>query len=138
MNRILLLTGGLLNLMLALFKIAMPHLFRWREAMGSSAASMWTILYAENLGISLLLLFFAYLSIAQWRELLTTSLGRTIMLAICSLWAYRAAAEILLFRIGVDGAWWRFFLFLALVAVYLVPLVAVMTSSSGIKEPGQA
>ena len=60
------------------------------------------------------------------------------MLAICSLWAYRAAAELLLFRIGVEGAWWRFYLFLALATVYLVPFVAVMTGRPGIKEPGQA
>lgn len=28
-----------------------------------------------------------------------------------------------LFKIGVDGAWWRFFLFLAVAVLYLVPLV---------------
>ncbi len=55
MNRILLTSGGLLSFLLALFKIAMPYLFHWREAIGASAASMWATLYAENLGIFLFL-----------------------------------------------------------------------------------
>jgi hypothetical protein len=105
MNRTLLFAGGLLNLALALFKIAMPYLFHWREAMGSSVAGMWAILYGENLGISLLLLFFAYMSIFEWGELLNSRLGKTVTLSISVLWLYRATAEIVLFKIGVDGAW---------------------------------
>lgn len=51
------------------------------------------------------------------------------MLSISVLWAFRAAAEILLFKIGVDGAWWRFFLFLALSLVYLIPLITAVAAS---------
>lgn len=129
MNRILLLAGGLLNLFLALFKIAMPYLFQWREALGASTTSMWHILYGENLGLSLLLLFFAYMSIFQWQDLIATDLGKVVMLSISVLWAFRAAAEILLFKIGVDGAWWRFFVFLALSLVYLIPFITATAAS---------
>ena len=122
MNRILLLAGGLLNFSLAMFKIAMPHLFHWRDAMGSSEAHLWATVYAENLGISLLLLFFAYMSIFQWEGLLKTSLGKTALLSIGSLWILRSIAELVLFRIGVDGAWWRVLLFLTVAAFYLLPL----------------
>jgi hypothetical protein len=129
MNRILLLADGLMNLSLALFKIAMPHLFHWREAMGSGATSMWAILYAENMGISLLLLFFATMSIFQWRELISTGLGKMVRLSISALWVFRAVAEITLFKVGVDGAWWRLILFLALAVVYLAPSVTATLSS---------
>jgi hypothetical protein len=129
MNRILLLAGGLLDLLLAIFKIAMPYLFHWREAMSSKADSMWAILYAENLGISLLLLFFAYMSIFQWQELLKTNVGRTLLLSIGSLWIFRTIAEIALFKIGVDGTWWRVFLFLIVAAFYLLPLRSVIGTS---------
>lgn len=126
MNRIFLLTGGLLNLGLALFKIAMPYIFQWREAMGSSATSMWSTLFAENLAVSLLILFFAFMSIFQWQELLKTGLGKIVMLAITALFVYRAAAEVLLYKIGVDGAWWRVALFLIMALAYLVPLLRAM------------
>ena len=86
--------GGLLNLMLGLFKIMMPHLFHWKEAMGSAQGSMWSTVYAENFGISLVLLFFAYTSIFQWRALLETSLGKPILVS----------AELFLYKIGEDGA----------------------------------
>jgi hypothetical protein len=129
MNRILLLAGGLLNLLFAIFTIAMPHLFHWRDAMGSSGAHMWATVYAENLGISLLLLFFAYISIFQWQQLLKTSVGKALLLSIGSLWTFRTIAEIALFKIGVDGAWWRVFLFLIVAAFYLLPLRSVIGSS---------
>lgn len=134
MHRILLLARGLLNLFLAIFKIAMPYLFHWREALAASTAGMWAILYGENLGLSLLLLFFAYMSIFQWQELITTGLGKTVMLSISVLWAFRSAAEILLFKIGVDGAWWRFFMFLALSLVYLIPLITTPAASSELRN----
>ena len=82
MNRILLLAGGLLNLLLAIFKIAMPHLFHWRDAMGSSEAHMWATVYAENLGISMLLLFFAYMSIFQWRVFLFLTVAACYLLPL--------------------------------------------------------
>src|SRR5512139_1828856 len=129
MNRILLFAGGLLNLALALFKIAMPTLFQWRDALGSSPASMWSTLYSENLAISMLLLFFAYMSIFQWQELLMTGLGKTVLLSIGALWIYRAVVELLVFKIGVDGAWWRFLLFLVIGLVYLIPLLTAATAS---------
>lgn len=122
MNRIFLLAGGVLTLLLAMFKIAMPYLFQWRDAMGLSEAHMWATVYAENLGISLLLLFFAYISVFQWQGLLKTALGKTALLAMGSLWTFRSIAEIAIFKIDVDGAWWRVFLFLAVAACYLLPL----------------
>ncbi len=135
MNRMLLSIGGLLTFLLALFKIAMPNIFHWREAMETSAASMWSTLYAENLGISLLLLFFAYMSIFQWQELLVTGSGRTVMLSICVLWTYRVAAEVLLYKIGVDGEWWRVFLFLAMAVIYLVPLITMLRANPELLKP---
>ncbi len=83
-----------MNLALAAFKIAMPYLFQWRNAMTSSPPSMWSTLFAENLAISMLMLFFAWMSLFQWRELLSTNLGKTVMLSIGVLFIFRAAVEI--------------------------------------------
>src|SRR5512143_1727472 len=80
MNRIFLFAGGLLNLALGCFKIVMPYIFHWRESMGGNPASMWSTLFAENLAISMLMLFFAYMSIFQWQVLLQTGLGKVVML----------------------------------------------------------
>lgn len=134
MNRILLLVGGMLNLVLAVFKIAMPHLFHWKEAMGSGKAFMWSTVYAENLGISLLLLFFAHMSTFQWKELLETGLGRTVMVSIATLWIFRASAEIFLYKIGEDGALWRVFMFLGAALLYLLPFTRVTWSGGVISK----
>jgi hypothetical protein len=132
MHRKLLLAGGLLNLLLAVFKIAMPHLFHWKDALGTGQPFLWFTVYAENLGLSLLLLFFAYMSIFQWKQLLETSLGRTVMCAIGTLWIFRMGAELLLYRPGADGAWWRVFMFLAVAILYLLPAAAI----SGARRAG--
>ncbi len=121
MNRVLLIVGGLLTFLLTAFKIAMPYLFQWKEAMASSPASLWSTLYAENLGISLLLLFFAYMSVFQPGELLKAGLGKTILLCAGALWVFRTVAEVLLFKVGEDGAWWRVLLFAVLALMYLIP-----------------
>jgi hypothetical protein len=130
MNRMFLLAGGLLNLALGCFKAIMPYLFHWREAMGTSTASMWSTLFAENLAISMLMIFFAYMSIFQWRDLLQTSLGKVLMLAISVLFIYRAGVEFLVYQVGVDGAWWRVILFLAMAITYLVPLITAPRAAS--------
>ncbi len=121
MNRVLLIVGGLLTFLLTAFKIAMPYLFQWKEAMDSSPASLWSTLYAENLGISLLLLFFGYMSVFQHGEFLRSALGKTVLLCVGSLWVFRSVAEVVLFKVGQDGAWWRVLLFVALALMYLVP-----------------
>jgi hypothetical protein len=102
----------LLNLLLALFKIAMPHLFHWKEAMGFAEGFMWSTLYTENFGISLLLLFFAYASIFHWRALLEISLGKTVLLFLGSLWVFRTVAEVFQDRrrcrlVACDHVPWR-------------------------------
>jgi hypothetical protein len=84
---------------------------------------MWSTGYAENFGISLLLLFFAYTSIFHWKALLETSLGKTTLLSIGTLWVFRTLAEVFLYRIGADGAWWRVILFLGAAVMYMLPLV---------------
>lgn len=125
MNKRLLFAGGLVTIALALFKVAMPYLFHWKEAMGSSESHMWATVYSENLAISLLLMFFAYISIFRGQELLETGLGNSLLLAIGSLWILRTVAEIVLFKVEVDGAWWRIVLFLGLTLPYLIPLAIV-------------
>jgi hypothetical protein len=105
MNKYLFVTGGICTLLMAIFKIAMPYLFHWQASMNSATAEMWPILYAENLGISLLLLSFACVSIFYWMELISTSLGKAVILSIAGLWVFRATAEVTLFRIGVAGEW---------------------------------
>jgi hypothetical protein len=134
MNRKLLLAGGMLNLLLATFKIGMPYLFHWKEAMGSGEAFMWSTVYAENLGISLLLLFFAYMSIIQWKELLETGLGRTIMFSIATVWVFRSSAEIFIYKIGEDGTWWRVCMFLGAALLYLLPFTRVTWSRGAISK----
>ncbi len=123
MNRYLLMAAGILTFALTIFKIAMPYLFHWQESMGTATPGMWAILYGENLGISILLIFFAYMAIFQGSELVSTAIGRTALLALGALWIYRAVIEILLFKIGVDGAWWRVLLFAILALLNLIPLI---------------
>lgn len=97
MNRILLFMGGLLNLSGPLQdRHALPLPLDGNDGFGRSVHVMWSTVYAENLGISLLLLFFAYMSFFQWRELREIGLGKIVLLSIGTLWVFRTAAEIFL------------------------------------------
>lgn len=122
LRKTLLISGGIANLLFAAFHLAFPALFNWREALAPLPATTWAIFYSAHYTVILFLLVFACLSIRHWRQMLTTQVGRAIGLSIGLLWVWRTAAEMLLFRIGQEGAWWRALLFLALAVLYLAPL----------------
>lgn len=115
--------GGVLHILMAAFHLSFPLLFRWGEDLSAVSSANRAIVYTLHLAVVLVLLFFAFASLVTWRELTTTRLGRSLVLCISLVWLLRATTEIVYFHIGVDGAWWRVLLFLALAGLYLVPFV---------------
>ena len=121
--------GGVGHILFAAFHLFFPVIFGWREALSALSNGNRAILYTLHQAVVLNLLVLAYVSISHWRELMTTGLGRVIVLAICLLWILRTLAEVAFFRIGVDGTWWRVALFPAMVLIYMIPFVNSLRTS---------
>jgi len=123
MNKILLATGGVLQILLAAFHGSFPWLFNWQSDLSSVSNTNRAILYTANLWIILSLAAFAYISLIHWKDLQGTRLGQTLLFSMGLMWVVRAYADIAYFRIGVDGAWWRVALFAGLASCYWIPLL---------------
>jgi hypothetical protein len=122
--RALLIAGGVGHILFAAFHLSFPVIFGWQEALSVLSNVNHAIVYTLHLAVVSNLLVFAYVSIFHWRELMTTGLGKVVTIAICLLWIWRTLAEVVFFRIGVDGAWWRVAVFLVGTLLYLIPFVS--------------
>lgn len=127
--RALLIAGGVGHVLFAAFHFSFPTIFGWREALSALSNANYAIVYTLHLAVVLNLIMFAYISVFHWRELMTTGLGKVITFAICLLWIWRTLAEVVFFRIGADGAWWRVAVFLIITLFYLIPFVSGMRVS---------
>jgi len=87
-----------------------------------------------NLAVALTLLVFGYVSIFHWRDLLATSLGKAMTISVGLFWLVRSAAEILYFRIGVNGSWINVVTFGAIGVVYLILLFPGLRPRAGAQQ----
>lgn len=93
MSRVLLTVGGIVNVLFGLFHVFLGWQIQTVPALQPSRG----LLQALNVGGTLMILFLAYASLFQRREMLSTGLGRaTQVLAILLYWT-RAAEEFVLF-----------------------------------------
>ncbi len=92
-NVLLLKIGGVFHLICALFHIVFPKMFNWNENL-SELSDDKSIIIKQNLHIMniCLLLFWLVFAIVPFffaSELLTTSIGKTILISIIVFWIIR-------------------------------------------------
>jgi len=131
MSKALLIVGGILNALFAVFHLALPSLARWQDTLSTISTDNQAIMYTLNLAVALTLLVFGYVSVFHQRDLLTTGLGKAMTVSVGLFWLVRSAAEILYFRIGVDGSWIGVVIFGAIGIVYLIPLFPGLRPRAG-------
>ena len=89
--------GGLYNLAFALFHLMFWRLFGWKEDLASLARINRAIMQVINLCLTFVFLVFAYISLFHTTELLSTSLGKTLLVLIFIFWVLRAIEQIVFF-----------------------------------------
>ncbi len=123
MSRACLIAGGILQTLMAAFHATFPWLFRWDATLACLANGERAIVYTFQWAMVAVLCLFAYASLFHWRDLTATGLGRALAFTIALVWLLRAFSEVAYYGIGVDGSPVRLALFLAIAALYGVPLV---------------
>jgi hypothetical protein len=93
------LLGGLLNLIFAALHVGLAVEIARMPGVSGHARG---ILHAVNVGLTICILFFAYVSLRHRQELLETRLGRAILLVIALVYLARAAEEVLLFSFDLS------------------------------------
>ena len=125
MSKALLIAGGILNALFAVFHFALPSLAQWQNTLSTISTDSQAVMYTLNLAAAFTLLVFAFVSVFYRHDLLTTNLGKALSISIALFWLVRAVAQILYFRLGVDGSWVGVLIFGAIGFLYLIPLLLI-------------
>lgn len=122
MNKKLILAGGIINLIMAIFHLLFPWLFNWKETLTCLTFDDRSLMYALSFHCTLMIFGFAGISLFLREELLKTKIGKAIMAIIALFYTLRAGEQWVLFKDPLPIALFFFFLCLGIAALYAIPL----------------
>lgn len=119
MSKYLLICGGVINLLLAGFHIAFWKIFNWPESLVSLSPLNQGILQVINIHLAFVILVFAYVSIFCHRELLSTKLGKSIVVSIILFYILRGINQLIFWEIVMPNS--------ALIALFCMLVAGIYT-----------
>lgn len=121
-NESIIISGGLYNLSLTVFHLYFWKLFHWREDLASLSIINRSVMQILNLCLTFVFLIFAYLSLFHITELLTTHLGRSLLLLMAIFWLLRAIEQVYFFGLKNHVSKGFFIFFMLGAVIYIMPL----------------
>lgn len=118
----ILIAGGLFHLGFAVFHLSFWKLFRWKEDLASLSRINRAVMQILNLCLTYVFVVVGVVSIVYRREMVSTGLGRGLLVAIAVFWFLRLVEQIIFF--GLRGRRTSIFSVLCFIGglVYLLPL----------------
>lgn len=123
MTTTLVLAGGFYSLFFALFHLGFWKIFKWKDALAKLDLTNGAILQILNLCLTFFFLLMAYLSFFQTKELISTTLGKTLLGAFSLFWLLRMLEQIIFFNIKKILSIALTFLFFLGSMIYLYPFI---------------
>ena len=115
--------GGLYNIILIIFHLLFWRIFNWKDDLPSLSFLNRAIMPVLNLSLTFVFVIFAYISLAHSNELLSTSLGRSLLMLIAIFWFARAMMQVVYFKLQHWGSLAFLLFFLAGGVLYGIPAV---------------
>jgi hypothetical protein len=119
----LILAGGLFNAAFAVFHLSFWRLFRWKSELAKLTSMNRAVVQVLNLCLTFAFVIFAYVSFAHVPAMLTTDLGRSLLLLISLFWYLRAVEQIVFFGLRKPLSAAFFVAFVIGGSFYTVPLI---------------
>jgi hypothetical protein len=126
MNEILIVTGGVLCAVGVVFHGLFWRMLDWKSDLRSLSVANRSLMPVMNLCLMFVFLLFAVLSLAHTDELLSTPMGHSILALIGLFWLFRAALQVIFWRLKTARSWALMSVSLILAALYGVPALAVL------------
>ncbi len=120
----MILAGGIYHVAGAIYHLMFWKLFRWKEDLASLSIINRAVMQILNLCLTFVFLIFAYISIFHAAELLTTGIGKALLLLIAMFWFLRAIEQIVFFRLKKKRSMTLFAVFVIGAMIYLYPFIA--------------
>ena len=123
MNEILIIAGGLYTVTLIIFHILFWRIFRWPETLGSLNHVNKATLQVLNISITFIFFIFSYISFMHTQELLNTQLGNSLLVLISCLWLFRAAQQVVFYKLKHKASIGLTVFFLIGAVLYGLPVI---------------
>jgi len=117
------LAGGIYHVAGAIYHLMFWKLFRWKEDLASLSIINRAVMQILNLCLTFVFLIFAYISIFHAAELLTTRIGKVLLLLIAMFWFLRAIEQIVFFGLKKKRSMALFVVFVMGALIYLYPFI---------------
>ena len=115
--------GGYYNLGFALFHIFFWKIFNWEKQLRLLDNVNKGIMQILNICLTLVFFLFAYLSFFTTEELISTEIGKSILLFVSLFWFIRALAQIYFFGLKNRISLIMFLLFIFGTMLYIYPFI---------------
>ncbi len=99
MNEILIIAGGFYTITLIVFHVLFWRIFKWPETLESLNHVNKATMQVLNISITFIFFILAYISFAHTQELLHTRLGNSLLVLISCLWLFRAAQQVVFYKL---------------------------------------
>ncbi len=101
----MLITGGILNGLLAVFHMMFWKMFNWKESLQSLDNLQRAVMQVLNIHLILAFILFAYLSLFKIEDMISTGAGRIIMLFIAVFYLIRVINQFIFFDMSYGMSW---------------------------------
>jgi len=123
MNEILIIAGGVYTIVLIIFHVLFWRIFKWPETLNSLNYINKATIQVLNISITFMFFIIAYISIVHTHELLTTQLGKSLLVLISCLWLFRAVQQVVFYRLEHKASIGLTFYFLTGAFLYGLPVI---------------
>ena len=123
MDEILLLIGGIYNLLFAVFHLLFWKIFDWKNDLALLTLVNRAIMQVINLCLTFVFIIFGVISLLHPNQMIGTDLGQTLIFLIAVFWFLRATEQIIFFKLNNWISWAFLFIFLIGTGLYGVILL---------------
>lgn len=123
MNETLIIVGGAYTAVLIIFHVLFWRIFKWPETLNSLNYINKATIQVLNISITFVFFIIAYISLAHTHELLTTRLGNSLLVLISCLWLFRAAQQVVFYKLKHKASIGLTFYFLTGAFLYGLPVI---------------
>ncbi len=124
LSETLLFVGGIFDLGFVVFHLMFWRLFRWKQDLALLTAINRSVMQILNLCLTFIFLVMAYVSFFHIPELISTNLGKTLLVAFSTFWFLRMIEQVVFFGVKNRVSLALTLIFLVGSVIYLVPALA--------------
>ena len=118
--------GGFYTIGLIVFHLLFWRIFDWEQDLKRISILNRATMQVLNISLTFCFIIFSYISLVHTAELLTSSLGHSLLLLIALFWLARAIQQIVFYRLRHWASWAFLLLFLSGSLLYAIPALYII------------